>query len=63
MGRSFESVRMGVNDLSLRWSKAGRALKKEDQSYAKELAEMVKSTQARHFMLWTILWRLRYSQC
>ena len=34
MGRSFESVRMGVNDLSLRWSKASRALK-EDQSYAK----------------------------
>lgn len=49
MGRSFESVRMGVNDLSLRWSKAGRALKKEDQSYAKGLAEMVKKHSSEAF--------------
>jgi len=33
MGRSFESVRMGVRDLSARWARAGRALKKEDQVY------------------------------
>jgi hypothetical protein len=31
MGRSFESVRMGVNDLSLRWSK-GRSSFKEGGS-------------------------------
>lgn len=31
MGRSFESVRMGIKDISARWLKASRALKKEDQ--------------------------------
>jgi hypothetical protein len=33
MGRSFESMRMGVIDVSERWLKASRALKKEDQIY------------------------------
>jgi len=28
MGRSFESIRMGVKDVSARWLKASRALKK-----------------------------------
>ena len=31
MGRSFESVRMGVKDVSIRWLKASKVLKKEDQ--------------------------------
>jgi hypothetical protein len=31
MGRSFENVRMGVKEVSARWLKASRALKKEDQ--------------------------------
>ena len=35
MGRSFESVRMGVKDVSARWLKASRALKKEDLATAK----------------------------
>jgi len=30
MGRSFESVRMGAKDVSARWLKASKALKKED---------------------------------
>jgi hypothetical protein len=42
MGRSFESVRMGAKDLSARWLKASRALKKEDQVYGQRLAEMAK---------------------
>ena len=42
MGRSFESVRMGVKDVSARWLKASRALKKEDQIYGQRLAEMAK---------------------
>jgi hypothetical protein len=33
MGRSFESVRMGVKDVSARWLKASKALKKEEQVY------------------------------
>ena len=35
MGRSFESVRMGAKEVSARWLKAGRALKKEVQIYAR----------------------------
>ena len=48
MGRSFESVRMGVKEVSERWMKASRALKKEDQVYGQKLAEMAKkhSTEA-----------------
>jgi hypothetical protein len=40
MGRSFESVRMGAKEVSARWLKASRALKKEDQVYGQRLAEM-----------------------
>jgi len=40
MGRSFDSVRMGVKDVSARWLKASKALKKEDQIYGQRLAEM-----------------------
>ncbi len=42
VGRSFESVRMGVRDVSARWRKASKALKKEDQIYGQRLAEMAK---------------------
>ena len=49
MGRSFESVRMGVNDLSARWMKASRALKKEDQVYGQRLAEMAKKHSSEAF--------------
>ena len=42
MGRSFESVRMGAQEVSARWARAGRAMKKEDQAYAQELAGMAK---------------------
>ena len=37
MGRSFESVRMGAREVSARWLKASRALKKEDQIYGQRL--------------------------
>jgi hypothetical protein len=30
MGRSFESVRMSAKDVSAKWLKASRALKKEE---------------------------------
>lgn len=40
MGRSFESIRMCVKDVSARWLKASKALKKEDQIYGQMLAEM-----------------------
>jgi hypothetical protein len=49
MGRSFESVRMGVKDVSLRWLKASRALKKEDQIYGQMVAQMAKKHSSEAF--------------
>ncbi|MDM7933856.1 MAG: hypothetical protein QUS08_00525 [Methanothrix sp.] len=49
MGRSFESVRMGVKDVSARWLKASRALKKEDQVYGQMIAEMAKKHSSEAF--------------
>ena len=49
MGRSFESVRQGVKDVSARWLKASRALKKEDQIYGQRLAEMAKKHSSESF--------------
>ena len=48
MGRSFESVRMGAKEVSARWLKASRALKKEDQIYGQRLAEMAKRYSSEH---------------
>ncbi len=49
MGRSFESVRMGVKEVSDRWLKASRALEKEDQVYGQKLAEMAKKHSSEAF--------------
>jgi hypothetical protein len=49
MGRSFESVRMGVKDVSVRWLKASRALKKEDQIYGQRVAEMARKHSSEAF--------------
>ena len=49
MGRSFESIRMGVKDVSARWLKASKALKKEDQVYGQKLAEMSKKHSSEAF--------------
>jgi hypothetical protein len=49
MGRSFESMRMGVKDVSARWLKASKALKKEDQVYGQKLAEMSKKHSSEAF--------------
>src|SRR5512136_2081542 len=49
MGRSFESVRMGVKDVSARWLKASRALKKEDQVYGQRVAQMAKKHSSEAF--------------
>ncbi len=49
MGRSFESVRMGAKDVSARWAKMARAMKKEDQIYALRLAEMAKKHSSEAF--------------
>lgn len=49
MGRSFESVRMGAKDVSARWLKATRALKKDDQIYGQMIAEMAKKHSSEAF--------------
>lgn len=49
MVRSFESVRMGVKDVSARWMKASKALKKEDQVYGQRLAEMANMHSSEAF--------------
>jgi hypothetical protein len=49
MGRGFESVRMGVKDVSARWTKAARAMKKEDQVYVLKLAEMARKHSSEAF--------------
>ena len=38
MGRSFERVRMSAKDVSARWLKASRALKKVDKVYGQRLS-------------------------
>jgi hypothetical protein len=49
MGRSFESVRMGVKRVAERWSRARKAMKREDQVYADELIEMAKRHSSEGF--------------
>lgn len=49
MGRSFESVRLGAQQVSARWARASRAMKKEDQGYARELAAMAKKHSSEAF--------------
>jgi len=57
MGRSFESIRMGIKDVSARWLKASRALKKEDQIYGQKLAEMAKKHSSEAFYALMTRWK------
>ncbi len=49
MGRSFESVRMGVKDVSSRWLKASRALRKDDQIHGQMVAQMARKHSSEAF--------------
>jgi hypothetical protein len=40
---------MGVKDVSARWLKASKALKKEDQVYGQKLAEMARKHSSEAF--------------
>jgi hypothetical protein len=42
MGRSYESVRMGVNATAERWMRARKFLREGDRRYAERLAAMAK---------------------
>ncbi len=49
MGRSFESVRLGVKNTADRWMRVQKAMRKEDQVYAGKLAEMAKCHSSEGF--------------
>jgi hypothetical protein len=49
MGRSFESIRLGVRNTSDRWMRVRRAMRKDDQIYAERLAQMVKKHSSEGF--------------
>jgi predicted ArsR family transcriptional regulator len=49
MGRSFESVRQGVNQIADRWARSSRSLRKEDQKYGEKLAKLVKLYSSEGF--------------
>lgn len=42
-------MRMGVKDVSARWLKASKALKKEDQIYGQKMAEMARKHSREAF--------------
>lgn len=63
MGRSFESIRIGVKDISARWLKASKALKKENRDYRRKLAEMAKKHSREAFYALDIPLRRKCFQC
>jgi hypothetical protein len=42
MGRSFGSVRQGVNEIADRWARLSRSLRIDDQKYGEKLAKLAK---------------------
>ena len=49
MGRSFESIRLGVKNTADRWLKVRRAMRQDDQIYAERLAGMAKKHSSEGF--------------
>ena len=49
MGRSFESVRQGVNRIADRWARSSRSLRKEDQKYGERLVKLAKMHSSEAF--------------
>ena len=50
MGRTFESVRQGVNQIADRWTRSSRYMRKEDQKYAEKLAKLAKTHSSEAFI-------------
>lgn len=50
MGRSFVSTRQGVKDLSERWARSSKALKREDQPYGEKLVKLAKEHSSEAFV-------------
>jgi hypothetical protein len=49
MGRSFQSVRMGVNNIAGRWECAARAMRSNDGVYANKVVTMAKTYASEAF--------------
>lgn len=49
LGRSFESVRLGVKNTAERWMRARRAMRTADQVYAERIAEMATKHSSEGF--------------
>jgi hypothetical protein len=49
MGRSFQSVRMGVNDIAGRWGHAARAMRRDDAACADKVVAMAKTYGSEAF--------------
>jgi asparagine synthetase B (glutamine-hydrolysing) len=50
MGRSFESVRQGVNQIADRWARSSRFLREDDQKYGEKLAKLAKIHSSEAFI-------------
>jgi hypothetical protein len=50
MGRTFPSVRQGVNSTADRWARSARALRKEDQRYGELLVKLAKTHSSEAFV-------------
>jgi hypothetical protein len=50
MGRTFGSVRQGVNQIADRWARSSRCLRHEDQKYGKKMAKLAKMHSSEAFI-------------
>jgi hypothetical protein len=50
MGRTFVSVRQGVNEIADRWARSSRSLRIEDQKYGEKLAKLAKMHSSEAFI-------------
>jgi hypothetical protein len=50
MGRSFLSVRQGINIIAERWARASRTLKREDIPLGRETADLAKTHASEAFV-------------
>ena len=50
MGRTFPSVRQGVNCTADRWARSARALNKEERRYGECLVELAKTHSSEAFV-------------
>jgi len=50
MGRSFESVWQGVNQIADRWARSSRYLREEDRKYGEKLAKLAKMHSSEAFI-------------